>query len=130
MVVITAGINEKTGGATNRSDPAGCLKLLNANATVYRDIVPKIIAAAPGAIILAVTDPPDPLADLARRLASHDRVLSSGTYLDSLRFRFHLARRLGVSPRSIDAYVLGEHGTSEVFLWSEARVAEARSLNA
>ncbi len=130
MVVITAGINEKTGGATNRSDSAGCLKLLNANATVYRDIVPKIIAAAPGAIILAVTDPPDPLADLARRLASHDRVLSSGTYLDSLRFRFHLARRLGVSPRSIDAYVLGEHGTSEVFLWSEARVAEARSLNA
>ena len=128
VVVITAGINEKAGGATNRSDPAGRLKLLESNATVYRDIVPKIVAAAPGAIILVVTDPPDPLADLARRLASHDRVLSSGAYLDSLRFRFHLARRLDVSPTSIEAYVLGEHGTSEVFLWSQARIAGASIL--
>src|SRR6266849_4913696 len=123
LVIITAGINEKTGGATDRSDPAGRLKLLDTNAGIYRDIVPKVVAAAPQAIILVVTDPPDPLADLARLVAGHDRVLSTGTFLDSLRFRFHLGRRLKVSPKSVDAQVLGEHGTSQVFLWSSARVA-------
>jgi L-lactate dehydrogenase len=70
-----------------------------------------------------VTDPPDPLADVARRLAGHERVLSSGTYLDTLRFRFHLARKLKVSPAFVDAQVVGEHGTSQVFLWSSARIA-------
>jgi len=75
------------------------------------------------AIDLVVTDPPDPLADLARRLAGHDRVLSTGTLLDSLRLRVHLARRLGVNPASVEALVVGEHGTSEVLLWSSARVS-------
>jgi L-lactate dehydrogenase len=123
MVMITAGVNEKSGGATDRGDPAGRLKLLDTNAAIYREIVPQIVAAAPEAVILVVTDPPDPLADLARRLAGHDRVLSTGTYLDSLRFRVHLAETLAVDPSSVEAQVLGEHGTSEVFVWSGARVA-------
>ena len=125
LVIVTAGINEKTGGATDRNDPAGRLKLLDTNAGVYRDIVPKIVAAAPQALILVVTDPPDPLADLARVLAGHERVLSSGTFLDSLRFRLHLARRLKVNPMYVEAQVVGEHGTSQVFLWSSARVGGA-----
>jgi L-lactate dehydrogenase len=123
LLVITAGLNEKAGGATDRSDPAGRLRLLGANAEIYRDIVPKAVAVAPEATILVVTDPPDPLADLARRFAGHENVLSSGTFLDTLRFRFHLARRLEVNPRDVAAYVVGEHGTSQVFLWSSARVA-------
>jgi len=123
LVVITAGVNEKAGGATDRSDPAGRLKLLNANAKVYREVVPRLVAVAPQAVILVVTDPPDPLADFARQLAGHERVLSSGTFLDTLRFRFHLARRLRVSPAFVEAQVVGEHGTSQVFLWSSARVA-------
>ncbi len=122
LVMITAGVNEKTGGATDRSDPAGRLRLLDANARIYEEIVPRVAAAAAEAVILVVTDPPDPLADVARRVARHDRVLSTGTYLDSLRFRVHLARHLGVSPNSVEAQVLGEHGTSSVFLWSSARV--------
>lgn len=123
LVMITAGQNEKAGGATDRGDASGRLRLLDANAVVYRDIVPQVAAAAPGTVILVITDPPDPLADLARKLAGHDRVVSSGTFLDSLRFRFHLGRRLGVHPMSVAAQVIGEHGTSEVFLWSSARVA-------
>jgi L-lactate dehydrogenase len=123
LVMITAGVNEKTGGATDRNDPAGRLRLLETNAGVYRDIVPAVVAAAPEAVILVVTDPPDPLADLARSLAKHERVLGTGTYLDSLRFRFHLARRLGVNPASVAAQVVGEHGTSQVFLWSSARIS-------
>jgi L-lactate dehydrogenase len=123
MVVITAGANEKSGGATDRNDPAGRLRLLGTNAAIYRDVVSRIAAAAPEALLLVVTDPPDPLADLARRIAGHDRVVSSGTFLDSLRFRFHLGKRLGVDPASVEAQVIGEHGTSQVYLWSTARVA-------
>jgi L-lactate dehydrogenase len=122
LVMITAGVNERAGGATDRGDSSGRLRLLDANAAVYREVVPRLVEAAPEAIILVVTDPPDPLADLARRLGGHDRVLSTGTYLDSLRFQFHLGKRLEVSPASVEAMVIGEHGTSEVFLWSGARV--------
>jgi L-lactate dehydrogenase len=127
LIMITAGVNERAGGATDRSDPSGRLRLLDANAAVYREVVPRLVEAAPGAIIVVVTDPPDPLADLTRQLAGHDRVLSTGTFLDSLRFQFHLAKRLEVSPASVEAMVIGEHGTSEVFLWSGARVGAMRA---
>jgi L-lactate dehydrogenase len=65
---------------------------------VFEDIVPRLTKAAPEAVILVATDPPEPLVDITRRLAGHGRVLSASTYLDSLRFRVHLAERLGVSP--------------------------------
>jgi len=122
LVMITAGVNEKTGVATDRNDPSGRLKLLEANAAVYEEMLPQLSKVAPDTVILVVTDPPDPLAELVRG-HGFSRVLSTGTYLDSLRFRFHLARQLNVDPRSVDALVLGEHGTSEVLLWSSARVA-------
>jgi L-lactate dehydrogenase len=128
-VMITAGVNEKTGGATDRREPAGRLRLLEANAAVYREIVPPVHRAAPGAVVLVVTDPPDPLADVVR-LLGHERVLSTGTYLDSLRFRVHLGRRLGVHPACVDALVVGEHGTSSVFLWTSARVGGRPVLEA
>jgi L-lactate dehydrogenase len=122
VVMITAGLNEKGGGATDRNDATGRLKLLDTNIKVYQEVIPQIVAAAPDAILLVVTDPPDPLADLTRALAGHDRVLSTGTLLDTLRFRVQLAERLHVSAASIEALVIGEHGTSEVLLWSAARV--------
>lgn len=80
IVLITVGANEKSGGATDRNDPAGRLRLLATNAAVYRDVLPRIVTAVPDAILLVITDPPDPLADVARRLAGHERVLSSGTF--------------------------------------------------
>jgi L-lactate dehydrogenase len=123
LVMVTAGINEKAGGATDRNDPQGRLRLLDTNAEIYRDIVPRIVRAAPRAVILVVTDPPDPLADIARISAGHDRVLSTGTFLDSLRFRFHLAEHFDVDANQVEAQVVGEHGVSQVFLWSSARVA-------
>jgi L-lactate dehydrogenase len=129
-IMITVGVNEKAGGATDRNDPLGRLRLLDKNTAVYRDVVPKIVAVAPDAVLLVVTDPPDPLADLTRRLARHDRVLSTGTLLDSLRFRVHLSRRLNVAPAQIDAQVLGEHGTSQIFYWSGARVGGVPNIDA
>ena len=128
VVMITAGVNEKAGGATDRSDPVGRLRLLDANAAVFQDIVPKIHNSAPDALILVVTDPPDPLADVVR-LLGHERVLSTGTSLDSLRFRFHLGKRLNVSALGVEAMVLGEHGVSSVFLWSSARVGGRKVLD-
>ena len=117
VVLVTAGVNEKEGGATDRSDPRGRLVLLEPNADVYRDVVPRIVA---------VTDPPDPLADLARSLAGHDRVLSTGTVIDTLRFRTHVAAALGgVHPSAVEGLVIGEHGTSQVMLWSSVRVQGA-----
>ena len=122
LVMITAGVNEKAGGATDRSDPAGRLLLLDKNVEVYRDILPQLFSVVPGAVILVVTDPPDPLADLVAAFG-FKHVMSTGTFLDSLRFRYHLARHFNVDPTAVEAQVVGEHGTSQVFLWSSARVA-------
>ena len=123
LVMITAGINEKAGGATDRNDPQGRLRLLETNAEIYREIVPRIVGVAPQVVLLVVTDPPDPLADIARISAGHDRVLSTGTFLDSLRFRVHLAQHFEVDANQVEAQVVGEHGVSQVFLWSSARIA-------
>ena len=123
LVMITAGINEKTGGAIDRSDRRGRLRLLDTNAEIYRDIVPRVVRAAPRAVILVITDPPDPLVDVARTSAGHDRVLGTGTFLDSLRFRVHLAEHFDVDAKQVEAQVIGEHGVSQVFLWSTARIA-------
>jgi len=128
VVMITAGVNEKGGGATDRNDPVGRLRLLDANAAIFQDIVPQIHQFAPDALILVVTDPPDALADVVRMLG-HERVLSTGTSLDTLRFRFHLGKRLNVSASDVEALVLGEHGASEVFLWSSARVGGRKVLD-
>jgi L-lactate dehydrogenase len=126
VVMITSGVNEKTGGATDRNDPQGRLRLLDKNVEIYRDIVPHIVRAAPEAVLLVVTDPPDPLADIAREAASaagvDARVISAGTFLDSMRFRVHLGRHFGVDPAHVEAQVIGDHGTSQVFLWSSARI--------
>jgi L-lactate dehydrogenase len=123
IVLITAGVNEKTGGATDRSDPQGRLRLLDKNADIYRDIVPKIVRAEPKAVLLVVTDPPDPLADVARETCPGTAVLSTGTYLDSQRFRVHLGRHFGVDAAHVEAQVIGDHGTAQVFLWSSARIS-------
>ena len=120
LVILTTGVNEKGGGATDRKDPAGRLRLLE-----FEDIVPRLVKVPPATPILVVTDPPEPLIDVTRHLAGHDRVFGTSTYLDSLRFRVHLAGRFGVSPACVEANVVGEHGTSSVFLWSSARIGGA-----
>lgn len=129
LVIITAGINEKDGGAIDRDDPRGRRALIPPNARVYADIVPQLTAAAPDATLLVVTDPPDPLADLARVLAPNQPVVSTGTVIDSLRYRYQIARTLGVPTRDVNANVIGEHGTSSVYLWSTATVGGARVVD-
>jgi L-lactate dehydrogenase len=122
LVIVTVGVNEQGGGATDRDDPLGRLRLLPDNAEVYRDVIPRIVAVVPEAVLMVVTDPPDPLTDIAREAAGHDRVFGTGTVIDSLRLRVHIAQRVGVDPASVDAIVVGEHGKSSVALWSSATV--------
>ena len=128
VVLVTSGVNEKAGGATDRNDPQGRLKLLDRNAGIYRDIVPRIVDAEPSAVLLVVTDPPDVLADIARQTSARAAVLSAGTYLDSQRFRVHLGKHFGVDPAHVEAQVIGDHGTSQVFLWSSARIGGVWTL--
>lgn len=122
LVIVTAGVNEKDGGATDRDDPEGRRRLIPVNSRVFADVVPRVQAAAPDTTLLVITDPPDPLAELARHLAPDLHVLSAGTVIDTLRFRHRIGREFRVHAREVDATVLGEHGTSSVYLWSTARV--------
>lgn len=125
-VIITAGINEKEGGATNRKDPWGRQRLLPKNAAVYEEVVPQIVAQSSDVPIVVVTDPPDSLADVAlaevRKKNANNPIVSTGTFLDTLRFRIQIAQRLNCSARSVDAYVVGEHGKTQVYVWSSARI--------
>lgn len=128
LVIITAGVNEKDGGATDRNDEQGRRRLIPANARAYVDMIGQLREVDPEATVLVVTDPPDPLASLARRLAPGMTVLSSGTTIDSLRFRYWIGKDLGVPASEVDAVVLGEHGTSAVYAWHSARVGGRRVL--
>ena len=129
VVVITAGINERSGNAIDRSDKRGRLLLLPQNTEIYIQIIPQIAEVVPEAVMLVVTDPPDALADVARLLMKNGKIVSSGTFLDSLRFRFEIARRLNCRAASVDANVIGEHGTSQVYVWSGARVGGEKVLD-
>lgn len=118
IVVIAAGANQKPG--QSRTD------LLVANATVISDVIPRVMANvdAKTVKIIVVTNPLDVMVMLARDLSGlpAERVIGTGTMLDSARLRTILARSLDVSPMSINAYVLGEHGDSSVINWESISI--------
>ncbi len=116
VVVIAAGVAQRPGETR--------LQLLERNAQVFADVIPKVVHHAPDAILLIATNPVDVMTQVATRLSGlpPQRVIGSGTILDTARFRTLLGDYLGISPQSVHAYVLGEHGDSEVLVWSEARV--------
>ena len=130
VVVVTAGVNEKAGDAIDRKDPWGRQRLLTKNAAVYRDVIPQIVAQSPKAPIVVATDPPDSLAEVAGeevgKSGGTNQIVSTGTFLDTLRFRIQIAQRLDCSTRSVDGYVVGEHGKTQVLnVWSS--VADRRN---
>src|SRR5262249_60885560 len=109
-------------GPTVRNAPSVSLNLPRKNAETNPECWRRFVRAAPNAVLLVVSGPPDPLADIAREAAPGAAVLSTGTYLDSQRFRVHLGKYFGVDPAHVEAQVIGDHGTSQVFLWSSARI--------
>jgi L-lactate dehydrogenase len=120
VVVIAGGVAQKPGETR--------LQLLQRNADVFRQIVPSILRHAPEALLLVVTNPVDIMTHLAAQFAAQfgvppTRVIGSGTTLDTARFRALLGRHFGVDPHHVHAYVIGEHGDSEVLAWSQATIA-------
>jgi L-lactate dehydrogenase len=114
-VILAAGVSQQPGETR--------LQLLDRNAEVFGDIVPKVLAAAPETILVVATNPVDIMTKVAARIAGRPaRAIGSGTILDTARFRALLGAHLQVSPKSVHAYVLGEHGDSEVLCWSVADV--------
>jgi L-lactate dehydrogenase len=111
IVIISAGENQKIG--QSRTDLAG------KNAAVMADIVPKIMAITDKITLIVVSNPLDSMVMVARKISNlpDARVIGTGTMLDSARLRGELSHYLGVSPQSIDAHVLGEHGDSSVINW-------------
>jgi L-lactate dehydrogenase len=117
VVVITAGAKQKPGQTR--------MELANANAEICRRLVPALLRVAPHAVYLLVTNPVDVITYITHRISGlpKQRVFGSGTVLDSSRFRFLIARRLNVAVQNVHAYIAGEHGDSEIPLWSSATVA-------
>ena len=120
VVVIAGGVAQKPDETR--------LQLLQRNADVFRQIVPSVLRHAPEAVLLVVSNPVDIMTHLAALFATefdvpHTRVIGSGTTLDTARFRTLLGRHFGVDPHHVHAYVLGEHGDSEVLAWSQASIA-------
>ncbi|MBN1848131.1 MAG: L-lactate dehydrogenase [Deltaproteobacteria bacterium] len=116
VVVVTAGAAQKEGESR--------LDLVRKNAGIFKEIIPQITAHDPG-ILLIVSNPVDVLTYVALKVSGYamNRVIGSGTSLDTARFRFLLSRHCKVDPRNVHAYIIGEHGDSEVPLWSLVNIA-------
>jgi len=120
VVVIAGGVAQKPGETR--------LQLLQRNAEVFRQIVPSVLRHAAEAVLLVVSNPVDIMTHLTAHFAGefkvpHTRVIGSGTTLDTARFRTLIGRHFGVDPHHVHAYVVGEHGDSEVLVWSQATIA-------
>jgi L-lactate dehydrogenase len=115
VVVIAAGVNQQPGETR--------LQLLARNGTIFNAIIPEIIRYAPDAVLVVATNPVDVMTHLTAQIAAKygvpaGRVFGSGTTLDTARFRVLLGQKIGVDSAHVHAYVLGEHGDSEVLTWS------------
>jgi L-lactate dehydrogenase len=119
VVIMAAGVNQRPGETR--------LQLLERNSAVFREVIPAILKHAPDAVLVVATNPVDVMTHLTTRIANRlgvpaERVLGSGTTLDTARFRALLGRKLGIDAHHVHAYVIGEHGDSEVLAWSRATV--------
>jgi L-lactate dehydrogenase len=116
VVVVTAGAKQKPGQSR--------LDLAAANTGICATLLPNVMRVAPNAMLLLVTNPVDVVTEVALKLTGlpWQRVIGSGTVLDSSRFRFLLAKHCRVAVQNVHAYIAGEHGDSEIPLWSSATI--------
>lgn len=123
VIVITAGAKQKPGQTR--------LDLASTNTNICLKLIPNLLRVAPDAILLLVTNPVDVLTYIAQKISGLEsrRVFGSGTVLDSSRFRFLLAQRCGVAVANVHAYIAGEHGDSEIPLWSSASIGNVPLLD-
>ncbi|MCL1464327.1 L-lactate dehydrogenase [Argonema galeatum A003/A1] len=117
IVIITAGAKQRPGETR--------LDLVQRNVEVFKGLISEVVKCCPSAILLIVTNPVDIMTYVTWRLSGlpSSSVIGSGTVLDTARFRYLLAEKLQLDPRSLHAYIIGEHGDSEVAVWSKVNVA-------
>jgi len=117
LVIITAGASQKPGESR--------LDLVERNVVIFKSLIADVIKYCPNATLLVVSNPVDIMTYVTLKLSGFPaaRVIGSGTVLDSARFRTLLAEKMGIDPRSVHAYIIGEHGDSEVPVWSKVNVA-------
>ena len=117
IVVITAGAKQK--GSQTRID------LVQTNVGIFREIIPQITKYAQDAVLLVVANPMDILTYATLKISglSKNKVFGSGTVLDSSRLRYLISEHCHLDPRNIHAYIIGEHGDSELAVWSQANIA-------
>jgi len=120
VTVLAAGANQRPGETR--------IDLVKKNAAIWKQIVPQVARHNPNGILLVATNPVDVLTYTAWKLSGlpATRVMGSGTILDTSRFRYLLSQHFGVDARSVHAYIIGEHGDSEVPVWSSANIAGMR----
>lgn len=117
IVIIAAGANQKPGETR--------IDLVQRNTDIFRSIIKEIVQYCKDSIILVVTNPVDILTYVTYRLSGFpkNRVIGSGTVLDSARFRYLLGEHVNIDPRNIHGYIIGEHGDTEVAAWSMTNIA-------
>ena len=117
LVIVTAGANQKPGETR--------LDLIGRNVAILGSILPNLTAAGFAGILMIVSNPVDVLTYAAQRISGYpaERVIGSGTVLDTARLKYELGRHLDVDARSIHAVIIGEHGDSELAVWSGANVS-------
>ena len=117
LIIVTAGANQMPGETR--------IDLINKNASIFKKIIPSITEYNKGCILLIVSNPVDILTMLALELSGFpkERVLGSGTVLDTSRLRYLLSKKLEVDSKNIHAFIIGEHGDSELAVWSNADIA-------
>ncbi len=123
LVIITAGAAQKPGESR--------LNLVERNIAIFKSILSDVVKYCPDAILMIVSNPVDIMTYATLKITGFpsSRVIGSGTVLDTARFRYQLAQRMEIDPRSVHAYIIGEHGDSEVALWSTANVGGKRLLD-
>ncbi len=116
IVVITAGVNQKEGETR--------IDLLNRNASIMKSVVEHIMSSGFDGIILVASNPVDILTYVAWKSSGlpSNRVIGSGTSLDTARLRYEISRQISIDVKNVHAYILGEHGDSEFVCWSNAYV--------
>ena len=117
IIIVTAGAGQKPGETR--------LDLVHKNVEIYESIIPRIAEQNKDAILLIVSNPVDILTYTALKLSGYpeNRVLGSGTVLDTARLKYALGEHLSVDSRSVHSFIIGEHGDSEIAVWSSANVA-------
>jgi len=117
IIVITAGLAQKAGESR--------LSLAARNVAIYREIVPRLVEVSADAVLLIVSNPVDVLTYVTIKISGlpWQRVMGSGTLLDTARFRYELGTLCKIDPRNVHAYIIGEHGDTEVPVWSLANLA-------